>query len=66
MCIKMVFGKFSIAAVLLVVAAVVTSVGLVIIILLKDPDRRFRIVHWFRRGDASVHYSRVSVRLLFS
>lgn len=32
-----------------------------IVVLLKDPDRRYRIIYLFRRGDASVHYSRVSV-----
>ena len=30
-------------------------------VVLRNPDRRYQILHLFRRGNASVHYSRVSV-----
>lgn len=33
-----------------------------VLVVCRNPDRRYRLIHLFRRGDASVHYSRVSIR----
>lgn len=41
--------------------ATVVIVLVLIAVLLRNPDRRYRIMHLFRRGNASVHYSRVSM-----
>ncbi|XP_031627910.1 cation-independent mannose-6-phosphate receptor isoform X2 [Contarinia nasturtii] len=51
--------KHSFWGALLITAAVTVLLLALIVLVLRNPNRRYQIMHLFRRGGASVHYSRV-------